>query len=62
MPRGTLLTVGITHEGSRFESDAKVAFAIKGVGMGLHFEHKSFHEKAGASQGVLFFTYKSLCL
>ena len=37
MLRGTLLTVRITHEGRRFESDAKVAYAIKGVGMSLHF-------------------------
>ena len=36
----------ITHEGWRFESDAKVTYAIKGVGMGLHFEHVTTEEEA----------------
>jgi hypothetical protein len=44
--QGTLLTVRITHEGRRFESDAKVTYAIKGVGMGLHFEHVTTEEEA----------------
>jgi hypothetical protein len=38
--------VTIKHEGTTFESDGEVVYAIPGAGMGLHFENSETAEVA----------------
>lgn len=43
---GTRVKVTIKHQGTTFESDGEVMYAISGAGMGLHFENSETAEVA----------------
>ncbi len=41
----TKVKVTINHQGTRFESDGEVVYALPGAGMGLHFENSETAEE-----------------